>query len=108
MEQLSTNSQLAAEIISRLNKGHKKDDVIDGLLQAGYEEYFARQIVAETIKLRNSKLTAGGLKLVLAGAALCLLSCILALTSTGNFHFVMFGMTSVGIIIVFAGLMKIF
>ncbi len=108
MEERTGHPQLTADIIARLNKGLKKDEVVAELLKDGHEEYFVQQLVTATVKMRNSKLTAEGLKLVLIGAAVCLTSCILALTSTGNFHLVMYGMTTAGIIVVFAGLTKIF
>jgi hypothetical protein len=108
MEQVNLNSQLSVHILDMLNNGSKKDQTIDELVKEGHEEYFARQMVEQTIKLRNSKLMADGLRLILIGAAICLLSCIFALTSTGNFHLVMYGMTTLGILIIFAGLVKIF
>lgn len=108
MEQSNTHSILTSHITNLLNHGQRKDQVIGQLLNEGHEEYFARQIVEQVAKLRSKKLTAQGLTLILIGAATCLLSCILALTSTGNFHLVMYGMTSVGVIVVFAGLTKVF
>ena len=54
---------------------------------------------------------AQGLTLILIGAVICLMSFALSITASEthlNFPLVLYGLTSVGIIVVFAGFMKVF
>lgn len=80
-------------------------------MKRGFEEHSLPEMMNEIKKLRNSRKTSGGLILILAGAMLCLLSCILTLTgsySGTSFQLVLYGITTVGILITFGGLIKIF
>lgn len=50
-----------------------------------------------------------GLFLILAGATLCLISCVYTIMSeTSDTGLILYGLTSIGIIVVFIGLLKIF
>ena len=107
----STNLPVSQYILSLLNKGQKREQIETELLGKGHEEYFVKQVVAETIKMRNAKLRSQGLMFILAGAAVCLISCILTLSGSftqSSFPLVLYGLTSGGIVLVFAGFVKVF
>ncbi|MGN6477957.1 MAG: hypothetical protein ACTHKV_12075 [Flavipsychrobacter sp.] len=91
---------------------HLNDEAIKAeLMKRGFEEHSLPEMMNEIKKLRNSRKTSGGLILILAGAVLCLLSCILTLTgsySGTSFQLVLYGITTLGILITFGGLIKIF
>lgn len=92
-----------------LDKGYDNQQISDELMKLGIEEGHVPEMLKEIVKLRNSRKTASGLVFILIGAVICLISCIVTLTSdTHNITFVLYGLTSLGIIIVFGGLMKIF
>lgn len=79
------------------------------LAKEGIEERHIPEMMKEIKKLRNAKRTTRGLVLILAGAATCLASCIITLLSSySNMHMALYGLTSIGIILVFAGLAYIF
>ncbi len=81
------------------------------LLATGADERHVATMLAEIKKLRNARKTANGLIYILIGAVTCLLSCILTMTSSysnSSFSLILYGITTIGIIIVFVGLMKIF
>lgn len=111
MIQLQNNTSVSQHVLHLLSEGKKKDQIVAALLQDGHEEYFAKQIVEETAKLRNAKQRSQGLALILIGGAVCLLSCLLTLASSyssSSFSMGLFGLTSIGITLVFIGLVKIF
>ena len=111
MAQQTADVSLSEHILGLLGRGYKREQVEAELLQKGHEAYFVKQIVQETINLRNSKARAQALVLILAGAALCLVSCIITMGSSlshGSFSMVLYGLTTLGIVLVFAGLAKIF
>lgn len=111
MAQEITELPVSNIILDLLGRGYKKEQVEAELLKQGHEAYFVKQIVQETINLRNSKSRAQALTLILIGAALCLASCILTMGSSlshGSFSVVLYGLTSIGIIIIFIGLSRIF
>jgi len=65
--------------------------------------------MAEVKKLRNSQKTASGLTLVLLGAFVMLLGFVLAFATSGTLLYIfLYGFTGAGLIIVFAGLVKVF
>jgi hypothetical protein len=111
MGQETTHTSVSEYIMGLLGRGYKREQVEAELLQKGHEAYFVKQIVQETINLRNSKARAQALIFILCGAALCLISCIITMGSSlshSSFSMVLYGLTSIGIILVFAGLAKIF
>jgi hypothetical protein len=94
-----------------LDKGYDNEQIIIELKKIGFNERHLPEMLAEIKKLRNARKTSSGLMLILIGAVLCLLSCVLTMTSSyshGNFSIVLYGFTTVGIVLVFGGLMKIF
>ena len=102
---------LSSHIADRLRQGQKKDDIVAALLQDGHEERFARDIVNETAKMRNARALQQGLTLILIGGLMALASCIITIMSSFSsqgFGIVLYGMTTAGIVLIFAGFTKIF
>ena len=102
---------LCSYVVTLLMAGHKREQIEDRLREQGYDERFVLELVAEGVKLHNMKIRAQALTLILTGAFICLLSFVLSITASFthlNFPIVLYGLTSLGIIIVFAGFVKIF
>jgi len=105
------NETVSSKILALLDNGQSKDEVAARLEQDGLDPYFIKDIMKETLQLRDARRRSQSLALILVGAFICLMSCVLTLTgvfSTQSFPYVLYGMTSVGILIVFAGFVKIF
>lgn len=91
-----------------LKQGLDDPGIKEELHRLGIDERYIPDILKEVRRLRNTRNTATGLYFVLAGAVCCLFSCILTLAMPGiNTGFVLYGLTSVGILIAFFGLYKI-
>lgn len=78
------------------------------MLKMGIEERNLPDLLREFKKMRNARNTTIGLYFILAGALLCLISCVLTLAFSSASAFILYGLTSVGVIIVFVGLARIF
>ncbi|OSZ78730.1 hypothetical protein CAP35_10925 [Chitinophagaceae bacterium IBVUCB1] len=94
-----------------LDNGMTDAQIENELLASGTDARHIGYMLIEIKKLRNARKTANGLIFILVGAVTCLLSCVLTMTSSysnSNFSLVLYGFTTIGIIIVFVGLMKIF
>ena len=104
------DTSLSLHIIKLLNEGQKGEQIAAELINKGHDETFINGLVRETGKLRYAKRRAQGLALILTGAVICLFSCIITIASatTGSLPTVLYGLTSVGILVIFAGLMKVF
>lgn len=91
-----------------VKQGWDDPRVKEELLQRGIDERYIPDMMVQVRKLRNAHKTASGLYFVLAGAVCCLFSCILTLAVPGsNTGFVLYGLTSIGILVAFLGLYKI-
>jgi len=102
---------LSQQIIALLENGTVRSEIESQLVQKGHEERFVSEIVRETIRLHDSRKRSLGLVLILGGALLCLVSCVVTIFasfSNTSFPMILYGLTTVGILVVFAGLMKIF
>ncbi len=102
---------LCSYVVTLLVAGHTREEIEVRLLEQGHDQRFVQELVAEGVKLHNMKIRAQGLSLILGGAFICLLSFILSITASFthiNFPIVLYGLTSLGIIVVFAGFVKIF
>ncbi len=102
---------LGSYVIALLDEGRRKDEVEVLLKEKGHDESFIKELMYESVKLRDAKRRSQALTLVLAGAFVCLISFVLTITSSfthSSFGFVLYGLTSIGIIIVFAGFTKVF
>ena len=98
-------------VISMLDSGMSREQIEIHLRENGHDEKFVKDLLTESLKLRHAKRRSQGLVLILSGAFICLLSFALTITSTftqNHFAIVLYGMTSVGIILVVAGFMKVF
>lgn len=78
------------------------------MLKMGIDERNVPDLLREFKKMRNARNTTIGLYFILAGALLCLVSCVLTLAFSSASAFILYGLTSVGVIIVFIGLARIF
>ena len=102
---------LSNYVLSLLDNGQGREAIETELLEKGHDEKFVKEMVREMIKLRNAKRSAQGLTYILGGAVICFSSFLLTITgsfSGGSFPYVLYGLTSVGIVIAFVGFMKIF
>jgi len=109
---MNAAQQTTGEYITKLlEAGQGREQIEADLLGKGHDERFVKELVKEVTQLRQSKRRAVGLSLVLAGAVICFLSFLLTITSSfsqGSFPYVLYGLTSVGIMVAFAGFTKIF
>jgi len=111
MEAIQDAGDISVHILARLSKGHTRIQIETDLVQEGHDERFIKDLLQEIIKLRNSKRRVTGLSLILSGAVICLLSCVLSIVlhlSPAVFAIVLYGFTSVGILLAFAGFTKVF
>lgn len=99
------------ELIDLVRAG-KSDTEIEALLTEHYgDAYLVKPLMAEVRKLRGARATSTGLAVVLIGAACLLASATLSIMRYNNddsLGFALFGLTTIGVIVVFAGLVKIF
>lgn len=98
-------------IAGLLGRGATNEEIEAELVQQGHDTRFAHDIVAEVSKLYYARRRTQGLAFILAGAAVCFVSCLLALTHTGTqeqLRMALYGLTSVGVGLAFWGFMKVF
>ena len=90
--------------------GRGKADIEATLMEQGYELSAFAHHIEERLKQHATKQRTTGHILIVAGIATCFASCIITLLSgsAGSSNFTLIGLTSAGIILLFAGLMKIF
>lgn len=107
--QVST-ANLSNYILEELSKGKTKADVAAELAGKGHEEQLIDSMVQECVRQLAVRKRTKGMALVMVGAFICLLSCVTTILSGSADHssFTLIGLTSVGIMVVFAGLMMIF
>jgi hypothetical protein len=94
-----------------VKQGLSNKEIEEKLLFNGYDARFITELLKEISTMRNARKSTRGLTLVLIGALLCLASCILTLShafSGNDYTFVLYGVTTLGILIVFGGLIYIF
>lgn len=94
-----------------LDEGKTRAEAEAELTAMGHAYQFVKDIVAETVKLRNAQRQQRGLYLILTGAIMCLLSCLLTLGEVFagvGYLVVLYGLTGVGVMVVFYGLTHIF
>jgi hypothetical protein len=111
MSDAPVRQTLSKEIWHMLGEGHKREDIVTELVAKGHEEYYVKELLEETVKLRAVQSRSQALVLILIGAVICFTSFLLTITSTfthSSFSIVLYGLTTVGIVFVFAGFMKIF
>lgn len=111
MMEITEHGPLTEKILHLLDEGQGREQITNDLLIEGYEEEIVTELVKETIKLRQAKRMSQGLTLILVGAVICFASFLLTITSSfshSSFPIVLYGMTSAGILVVFAGFTKVF
>lgn len=111
MQNTEALEPVAQQILALLSSGKTRAEISEELTARGHDAYFVKNIVTETIKLHHAKSRTRGLMLVGIGAVICLLSCVFTIVmsySGGSAPVMLYGATSVGILFVFAGLVKIF
>lgn len=98
--------------LAQLVKDGKSDAAIRELLQQQCsDEHALRELLQQVKKLRAARNTSTGLIFILIGAALLLLSCAIGIFrfySDSSLSFALYGLTSLGILVVFVGLIRIF
>ena len=102
---------LGQDVLDLLEQGQNREQIEALLLGKGHDVKFVNELVRETIKFRQTKRMAQGLALIAGGAVICLVSCVLTITlnlSHESFAWVLYGLTSVGIAVIFAGFMRVF
>ncbi len=107
----SSGDTMHEYIITMLNNGLNRERIEEHLVENGHEIQFVKEVVRESVKLRYAKRRSHGLSLILCGAVICFASFLLTITSSfthSSFGIVLYGLTTVGIIVVFAGFTKIF
>ena len=98
-------------VMNMLNDSRSRAEIEATLLQKGHDEKFVKELIAETVKLRDAKRRSQGLVLILTGAVICFSSFLLTITSSfthTSFPMVLYGLTSLGILVAFTGLIKVF
>jgi len=91
-----------------LQKGLDNTQIKAELINKGIDERDIPEMLKEISKMRHSRNVTSALYFILAGAFLCLISCIITLMSAQTNAVVLYGLTSLGIVIIFVGLYKIF
>ncbi|MBL7718263.1 MAG: hypothetical protein JNL72_05450 [Flavipsychrobacter sp.] len=111
MSQVRADSSLTQLILEQLKNGISKDHIAATLKDQGHEDYFVKELIRETVKLRDAQARSQGLTLIVIGAVLCFFSCVITLFSSAgsqSFSFVLYGLTTAGILLIFAGFTKVF
>jgi hypothetical protein len=102
---------LGAHILSMLEHGRNTEEIVQELVGQGHEERFVQNIVAEAKKLHYAKKRTNGLTLIMAGGVICLLSFAFSINSYISdqpISWALYGLTSLGTLVIFAGFIKVF
>ena len=108
---VSEKVSLADLVFSLLEDGKSREDIEMTLREQGHDDKFIKDLVAEVVKLRYSKRRMQGLMFIMIGAVVCFLSFLLTITASytsTSFPWVLYGLTSAGVLLLFAGFVKIF
>lgn len=93
-----------------IKKGMTEEQVMQEILNAGMDEPLAREMLTAIKKEKNDLQQRRGFILLGIGSLLCFFSCVFTMlhlipSLTG---FLLYGLTSIGVIIIFAGLVMVF
>lgn len=107
--QVST-ANLSNYILEELSNGKNKAEVAAELASRGHDEQLIESMIKDSMQQLAIRRRTKGMALVMVGAFICLLSCVTTILSGSADHssFTLIGLTSLGIMVVFAGLMMIF
>jgi hypothetical protein len=111
MLELHGNEKPGKYVERMLENGEKKEDIEKSLIDLGHDRRYVLELVEEIAKMKDASSRSMGLTLILAGAVICFISFLLTVTSTVSgdaYNFVLFGLTSLGVIVIFAGFTKVF
>ncbi len=111
MTKPNKNETTSQYILRMLENGETRDNIRKELLHQGHGHAFVMEILEETVKLHQSAKRVKGLSFILVGGIICFASFLLTITevfSGDQYGFVLFGLTSVGVLIAFWGCTKIF
>lgn len=104
-------TESSAELLQLLREGKSDEQIRAALIARHGDTHVVPELMREVGKLRSSRNMSLGLAIVLSGALILLVSFIMAILrfhSNDSLSFVLYGLTSLGILVVFFGLMKIF
>jgi hypothetical protein len=110
-ENTSKRETASHYIMRRLQEGEPRAQIVQELLEQGHEMRFITEIMDEALKLHYARRRSKGLVLILVGAMVCFSSFLLTITGavSGDAHgFALFGLTTIGVVIVFSGFVLIF
>jgi cytochrome c-type biogenesis protein CcmH/NrfF len=115
MAQIAEEKSPAREQQSDLGKmvreGRSDEQIHQAMVDRFGDGPAVAQLMQEVKKLRAAKNTATGLIFILAGVVILLSSFVLSFMHVYNnqsLTFVLYGLTTIGILVVFFGLMKVF
>lgn len=110
METVSTIDPLQDELRRMISKGDETEKILSFLLNSGMDPQAASEMIIrernEYLKKRRQR----GFVLGIIGSALLIIGFLLTVIffhSGVNFHFVMYGLTSIGAILLMAGLVEV-
>ena len=91
-------------------KGISEEEVVSELLSSGVSEEDVLSIVAEWKKEKYARQQKMGLMLLVAGSLTCFISCIFTMLNImpALTNFFLYGMTSMGVVVVLGGLVMVF
>lgn len=106
----ANSANLSRMIMDRLADGIRKADIESELEQKGFDRFMVGKLMDECSKLHASRKRVKGLAFIAVGALICFASCIITLFFDSGIHsnYTLIGLTSVGILFIFAGLVQIF
>lgn len=105
----NSHKNVSEYVLSSFSAGKSKSEILAELLNQGHEEHSVSLILDEAVKQKLANKRTVGCGLILTGAAICLGSCIYSLMATySSLPMSLYGLTTLGILVVFAGLIKIF
>ncbi len=96
------------EIKEWFHRGLSDKQIKDELIKTGTDERYIVDLLNEVSKMRHSKRVANALIYIMLGALFCLLSCIITLLSDSSSPLILYGFKTIGIVIIFIGLYKVF
>jgi hypothetical protein len=99
-----------ADLLALIDRGLSDEKIERLLLEQYQEEFLVTNLMREVRKLRNAQKASAGLILLIIGAVILFFSCVLALTGglpEGSVGIFLFGFTTLGVVVVMAGLIKI-
>lgn len=111
MDSLTGKESPGKYVERMLENGETKEYIEKSLIDHGHDRRYVLELVEEVSKLRNAGQRSLGLTLILVGAVICFVSFLITVTgavSGDAYNFVLFGLTSLGVIVIFAGFTKVF